>query len=396
MIKIFDIAQNDLAQFLRNRMTFLFFLVMPIAFTLLFGYAFGGFGGEEDTRLPVSLLDQDRSTYSQELQAMLGSSQVIRIQPLEEADRQQAEDDLSSGDLAAILIVPASFAASLESGKPEAVLLQASPASTVITTIQGEATNAIFRLANAAWAARVANQVASADFQEAFQESLAAWEAPPIQLAVVSGVKNEEMANTLIDSMAHSSPGMMIQFAIAGLLVAAQVIVNERRSYSLQRLLTTPTRRWYILVGHYLGIFILILIQFTILILFGQVFLKVNYLSVPLATLLVMIGTAACISGLGLLIGVVAKSDEQAVIFSLIPMFVMAGLGGAWVPLEVTGPAFQAVGHVSPVAWAMDGFKNVTVRGLGLQAVLLPTLALLVYAGAFFGLAVWRFNKVEG
>jgi hypothetical protein len=44
MIRIFDLAVKDLLQILRNRMTFLFLLIMPIAFTLLFGLAFGGSG----------------------------------------------------------------------------------------------------------------------------------------------------------------------------------------------------------------------------------------------------------------------------------------------------------------------------------------------------------------
>jgi ABC-2 type transport system permease protein len=91
------------------------------------------------------------------------------------------------------------------------------------------------------------------------------------------------------------------------------------------------------------------------------------------------------------LIGVLAKSDEQAIIFSLVPMFVLAGLGGAWVSLEVTGPTFQAIGHVSPVAWAMDGFKNIIARGLGLDSVLLPAAALIGYAILFLCIAAWRF-----
>jgi ABC-2 type transport system permease protein len=90
-----------------------------------------------------------------------------------------------------------------------------------------------------------------------------------------------------------------------------------------------------------------------------------------------------------------AKSEEQAVIFSLIPMFVLSGLGGAWVPLEFTGSTFQAIGHVSPVAWAMDGFKNIVARGLGINSVLLPAAALLGYALLFFGLALWRFRRVS-
>ena len=92
----------------------------------------------------------------------------------------------------------------------------------------------------------------------------------------------------------------------------------------------------------------------------------------PAATFLVAFCAALCIAALGLLIGILARSEEQAVTFSLIPMFVFAGLGGAWVPLEVTGETFAKIGHVSPVAWAMDGFKNVIIRGFGLESVLVP------------------------
>ena len=147
-------------------------------------------------------------------------------------------------------------------------------------------------------------------------------------------------------------------------------------------------------MGHYLAIFTIIFVQFLLLMLFGQL-LHVDYLRLPLATLLVAVVTAICIASLGLLIGVLAKSEEQAIVFSLIPMFVLSGLGGAWVPLEYTGAAFQSVGHVSPVAWAMDGFKNIVARGLGFDSVLLPALALLGYALLFFGLALWRFRRVS-
>ena len=196
-------------------------------------------------------------------------------------------------------------------------------------------------------------------------------------------------------SLAHTAPGMMLQFAIAGLLTAAQVIVSERKSRTLQRLLTTATHRIHIVLGHYLAIFLLIFTQFTILITFGQLALKIDYLRVPSATLLVAFSAALCISAMGLLIGILARSEEQALIFSLVPMFVFSGLGGAWVPLEVTGATFRAIGHLSPVAWALDGFENIVARGLGIGSVLLPAAALLGYAVLFFSLAVWRLNVSE-
>jgi ABC-2 type transport system permease protein len=65
------------------------------------------------------------------------------------------------------------------------------------------------------------------------------------------------------------------------------------------------------------------------------------------------------------------------------------------VPLEVTGAAFRTIGHISPIAWGMDGFENIVARGLGFESVLLPAAALLGYAAFFFLLAVWRFRKVE-
>jgi ABC-2 type transport system permease protein len=76
-------------------------------------------------------------------------------------------------------------------------------------------------------------------------------------------------------------------------------------------------------------------------------------------------------------------------------MFVFSGLGGAWVPLEFTGATFKAIGHLSPVAWAMDGFENIVARGLGFESVLLPAAALIGYAVFFFILAVWRFRKMD-
>ena len=68
------------------------------------------------------------------------------------------------------------------------------------------------------------------------------------------------------------------------------------------------------------------------------------------------------------------------------------GAGRRLDPLEVAGKAFSAVGHVLPSAWAMDGFQNIIMRGLGLNSVLGPAGILLAYTLVFFGLALWRFK----
>lgn len=45
-----------------------------------------------------------------------------------------------------------------------------------------------------------------------------------------------------------------------------------------------------------------------------------------------------------------------------------------------------------PSTWAMDGFQNIVMRGLGFSSVLIPAGLLMVYTLAFFGLALWRFK----
>jgi ABC-type multidrug transport system permease subunit len=45
-----------------------------------------------------------------------------------------------------------------------------------------------------------------------------------------------------------------------------------------------------------------------------------------------------------------------------------------------------------PTAWAMDGFQNILLRGLGFQSVLLPVAILCGYTLVFFSLAIWRFR----
>jgi ABC-2 type transport system permease protein len=396
MKRILDLTAKDILQNLRDRQTFLFLLIMPIGFTLLFGFAFGGFSKtKEDSRLVIGYLDLDQGQLSSPLRLALEASTVIRLNTDETTSESDLEKQVAEDDLAAALIVPQGFSAGLLDEAPLPLLLIADPTSQAGQAVQNELRSIISHLTSAVLTAQAVQSVQGdlEDFQPAFTQALEAWQEPAIRLNVVeaSSVEKAQGGNPFT-SFAHTSPGMMLQFAIAGLLGAAQVIVNERKSRTLQRLLTTPITRVQVLIGHYLAIVLIILCQLLLLIVFGQLILKLNYFSHLPATLVMALTTALCVGALGLLIGAFARTEEQAVIFTMIPMFILAGLGGAWVPLEVTGAAFQAVGHLSPVAWAMDGFKDILLRGGGMELVWLPALALLGYTGVFFGFAVWRFR----
>ena len=397
MTRIFDIAFKDLLQLSRDFKTFMFLLIMPILFTFLFGFAFGGFSsGDSDSRLPVGYISQDDHRVTDSLHQLLDKSKVIKLDENIFHSAADLEKMVADGDLAAAIIVPDGYGRAVLKGKTARLTVIADTSTSAWTTVEAELLSLTSRLDSAVRTATVIEESGAQGipFDYAFEKSLSAWDEPPIAIQETTSPALQESGEKN-SPLAHTAPGMMLQFAIAGLLTAAQVIVAERKSRTLQRILTTAANRVHIVIGHYLAILLLILTQFLILIIFGQVALKVGYLRVPAATLLVAFSAALCISALGLLIGILAKNEEQAITFSLIPMFLFSGLGGAWVPLEVTGPTFQAIGHLSPVAWGMDGFENIVARGLGFGSVLLPSAALIGYAALFFILAVLRFRKIK-
>src|SRR3990172_1775342 len=107
MIRILDIAAKDLQQMLRDRKAFLFFLIMPVLFTLMFSLAFGGSSG--DPRLPVGFRDEDHSQVSRQLHDLLAKSQVVRLEENPSRTLADLEAAVAEADLAAALVVPPGF-----------------------------------------------------------------------------------------------------------------------------------------------------------------------------------------------------------------------------------------------------------------------------------------------
>jgi len=406
-MRVIDLAVKDLYQIVRDWKAAFFLLMMPIVFTLLIGYVFRDVGDGAEAGLPVGVVDRDGGALSAPLLDLLEGSGAIRPLVLEAESEAEAEQQVVDGEMSAVAVIPPGYSERMLGGEVVDLPLLLDPAATAGTAAERAVRVAVSRLSGAVEIARLAAQAyddasgeaegfageadREAFVQDALEDAIAAWENPPLTIEErASGEGEQEGAGP--NSFAHSSPAMMVQFAIAGLIGAAEVLVLERRSGALHRLLTTAISRLQIILGHYLAMIVMVLVQLVLLIGFGQLALGVDYLRTPLATLLVAVTMALWVAGLGLLIGVVAKTEEQVVIFSMIPMFVLSALGGAWMPLEETSQTFQAVGHVLPSAWAMDGFKNLVIRGLGLGSALLPAGIMLGYAAVFFALSLWRFR----
>ncbi len=402
-MRIIDLAWKDLSQIFRDRKVAALLVLMPIGFTIFFSMLFGGGGGQADPRLPIGWIDQDVGSAQPPLRQLLEWSDAVRPVVLDDQEAQTAAEQVGDGKLAAAVTVPAGFAQSLWTEQPSKLQVIVDENSAAGQTARNAIDVAVARLMGAVESARLSAETfaAQAGFaddaaRQAYQEealglAIEAWQDPPFTLTVeqatAAGEGQEEF-----DGNAQASPGLLVQFAIWSLIMSGSTIVVERTSGAMQRLLTTPIQRWQIVAGHSLGMFALTFGQELLLLSFGQFVLGVDYLRQPLAVLLVALGLAVWVVSLGMLIGALAKTDNHVTVYSLLAMFLFTGLGGAWFPLEGTGAAFQAIGRLMPTYWAMRGFQNVIVRGMGLSSVWVPVGILLGYTVPFFALAVWRFR----
>jgi len=400
-MKILDLALKDLSQMLRDKRSLLFVVAMPIIFTLFMGFAYRGPASKAavDTRLALAVVDPQPSAHlNQALLARLESSRSLRPVPLTEPAAMTA---LYKGEAAGVLIIPDDF--SLLAETPDGALkfkLIAEANSTAGQSLYQSLRAVISQLMSAVEIARISVdlQASPAEFTPAFDLAWGKWDANE-RLELVRTEKATAQAAASSDWTGgnpynQSSPGILVQFAIFGLITSAQIVMQERKAGTLQRLMTTAMPAWQIVTGHLLAMFLLTFLQTLMLVMFGQAALQVNYLREPVGTLLVAIALCLWVSAVGMLIGVTAKEEQQVILFSMIAMFLFSALGGAWFPLESSGGAFAAIGRWMPSAWAMTGFQNILIRGLGLSSAWQPVGILLGYALLFFAAAVWRFRKI--
>ena len=397
-MRVLNLAYKDLSQILKDWKSGLFLLVMPLLFTLFFGFVFGAGSTSEpevDPRLPVGVIDQDHGSLAASFEKLLEDSEVIRPVALGEKEFRQASQMVQDGDLAAVVIVPSGYTTKLLSDQPISLEVIAKPNEPAGRTASRGLETLTGRLLGAVEAAHIGkNASQKSNIEDNLAQAISAWEEPALTVMVekATGDVSQEEQATSSGGFAQASSGMMVQFSIFGLITSAMVLVLERKSGTLQRLLSTPILRTEVIAGHILAMFSVIFTQQLILVLVGQFVFRVDYMRQPLAILVMITVLSLWAASLGLLISAVSRKEDQVITLSLIAMFIFAAMGGAWFPLEVAGKAFAAIGHVMPTAWAMDGFQNILMRGLGFPSVLMPAGILLVYAAAFFGLAIWRFR----
>jgi len=398
-MRILDLTFKDLLQIFRDKRSLLFLVAMPVAFTLFMGFAYrsGENGEPQDPRMSLAWVeDAPGSALSQMLYARLEESDTLKPVYME---KDAALESLERGEVDGVLVIPSEFGEQAQAGEVPQVTLIADTTSTKGQSLYQLLRVPVSQLMSAVEIGQLSVEILGnpAEFAPALELAWEKWDVNNARSLVrmEQAVAQESESWFGDNPYNQASPGILVQFAIMGLMTSAQILVQERKSRTLQRLMTIAMKPWEIVVGHILGMFVIVFLQIAMLVIFGQLVLGVNYLREPVSTLLVLVALGLWVSSMSLLIGLLAKGDDQVIFYSMVPMLVFSGLGGAWFQLETTGGIITTIGRMLPSSWAMTGLQNILIRGLGLSSAWQPVGILTAYALGFFVLAVWRFRKME-
>jgi ABC-2 type transport system permease protein len=159
-------------------------------------------------------------------------------------------------------------------------------------------------------------------------------------------------------------------------------LIRERREGILARLMIMPVSKTTLILGKLAAYVGVCLIQFVCIVGVGKWVLPLLgtdalVLSEPGAILIVALCSALAATGYGIMLGVVARTNEQAAIVGPVSVVIAAALGGIMVPVFAMPQMMQTISRWSPLAWAHQAFMALLVRKTTLAAVW-GQLALLV------------------
>ena len=164
-------------------------------------------------------------------------------------------------------------------------------------------------------------------------------------------------------------------------------LIKERQSGTLRRLMTMPVSPLALLVGKLSAYVLVCLTQFALMLgagcfllpLLGTSGLALDQRLWTVAPIALAAALAA--AGYGIMVGTLARSYEQASMFGAVSVVIAAALGGIMIPVYVMPRYMQDISWVSPLAWGLNAFQDVFVRGGDLGAVYREiTLLLLFFA----------------
>ena len=376
------IALNNLQRTARDRTTVFFMIVLPIVIMLVIGSTFGGMRG-----ITIGVVDLDDTAASGDLVATIDGEDISVERYDSVTDLRR---DIRAGSVAGGVVVPDGYGATLDAGEDVTVEMISDASSASAAVVQASIRAAVGDQAVQTAAARAV--AAGGTVDEATTAEVAADLAADLPRAGVTSVSVDEGEDAGLVTFSYTAPSNLVLFTFVNTIMIGSLVAIERRQGIIRRMLATPHGTGTILAGIGLAKLLFALLQSALIVAVATLLFDVSW-GDPLAATALVVLFAVVAAAVGLLVGAVSSGPDQAGAIGIPVAIALAMLGGCMWPLEVVPPIMRTIGHISPHAWAMDGWLTLIFDGGGLADVAVELAVLAVYAAGLGLLARWALRR---
>ncbi len=355
MLRPFDIAYVELKRYIADRLSLAFGILLPI---VLFALMYGAFGGEETFNATAHVADLDRGAMSEALIDRIAEVKGLDVKLYSE---QEIDDALDRSAVVYAAIIPPDFTENLEAGRPTEIAFRrrgsgGDEGQIVASIIRGVAQD----IASESYVRSVVNDVVKDSEVPQSAADLAVDEAkrisvtaPPltVRAEVVGGDEDDYAVNRVM-------PGILVMILLLAVMLSAQALVEERRSGTLERLLTTQLTSNQLFLGKFLAGITRAMFQAIVLLGLAFIVLRPGGLDAFFLTLAVSLLLAASVSAIGLVISALARTPDQASWAAVSVTMFMTVFGGTFFDLA-PGSALEMLSRFTLNRYAIDALGGV-------------------------------------
>jgi len=404
----------------RDRQALAILFAMPVFFILVMSFSMEGVfeAGSRARPMEIAVINRDRGLLSREIIADLkGVEGVVLVEAVNGTPLtlERAEELVRGGSYPLALLIPEGFSKEIlnfdHHGAEKATVSFIHDPGTnirILGGIKGTIQGVILRrtllavlpgrlkktLAGARGAFSPPGFLPSQGQEEEFDALLAKAilekDNGP-EIAFLSRSPRGQATGRMPSATEQNVPAYTIFGVFFIVLTLASSFIQEKKEGTFQRILAAPLSKLSLLAGKLLPYYLVNLLQIALMFVVGVFFFDMKLGNLP-ALVLVSLALALAANGLGLLVASLGKTEAQVNGLSVFLAITLGALGGMMVPAYIMPGFLKTLSLFTPHAWALAGYQDVIVRGLGVPQVLPEAGILLVFAGSFFVLALARFR----
>ena len=392
MLRPVHIALLELKLFLNNRAELAFSIALPI---LLFALMYGALSSESDVFTPASVVDLDGGPRARELVERLDSLEAVEVEERSEAD---ANDALDRSAILFAVVIPAGFSDALEAGEPAQLVFRqrgngGDTGQIVAAIVRGiardMATNARVRVQTER--ALADSNVSQERIEEEVEIQLASLRAnPPVTVQVLRpGHELDSDGND--DLFSRLLPGLIVMFVMFSVTLAAQAMVEDRRTGTLERLMTTRLGVNQLFIGKLLSGVMRAMFQTLVMLSLAFIVFRPAGPLAYVELLAFALLAAAAFTGVSLVIGAMARTRNQAAWAAVFFTLLMVVFSGTF--FEITeGSLLHSISRATINAYAIDAMQNIIGKGqhLGQQWLEMAVMAGVAVVGLTLARLLFR------